>query len=174
MQCGAYIILNTARCVCLYLPQSERVFDTVLVCCGMGARTLSHDTTLIPMMGVLVRVCRPGVTWQPQQTMGGLQEKIETQRFSPLVGVSGANTAVVENIIEEKSRILGLSSSTGQHFHRMSFCDGKVAYIYPRRGFILLGGVQTTCGDLPCFMNEMDCKNVCLLCHLPINIIKCV
>ena len=147
----------------------------------MGARTLSHDTTLIPMMGVLVRVCRPGVTWQPQQTMGGLQEKIETQRFSPLiagldpmVGVSGANTAVVENIIEEKSIILGVSSSTGQHFHRMSFCDGKVAYIYPRRGFILLGGVQTTCVDLPCFMNEMDCRNVCLLCHLPISIIKYV
>jgi glycine/D-amino acid oxidase-like deaminating enzyme len=87
--------------------------DAIVNCTGLGARWLVPDSLVQPVVGVIVNVQRP-LAASASESRGSFSlpaAMVPAARLPP-----------------------------GSHFHRISLLDGEVAYIYPRRDKIVLGG----------------------------------
>lgn len=117
-------------------------------CAGLGARWLVPDPAVRPLIGVIVRAqplpesatSSPSSTSSTSSSSSSISSAFTSTSASSTASDANHLSAAASASLRLPAELRASERPFGHHFHRISFLDGEVAYIYPRRDFVVLGG----------------------------------
>lgn len=144
MPCSAGGTLRRERIVSLTPLLTQ--YDVVVNCAGLGARWLVPDPQVKPMVGIVARVARADPTTLPSPPVVPQIDSLTSVSTSTS---SSTSTSTSTSSSSWAAHVLAPASyqTIGHQFHRISLLNGEVAYIYPRRDCVILGGTYLSLPD---------------------------